>query len=217
MVSNPEQMPRLGHIAMQTALGRGGVSVLVLPRDVAHRAAATPVRRSTLVNESASVVPPSDQVHRLAEVINAADKVTLFVGAGARDAHDEVMRLAATILSPVGHALGGKEWIQYDNPYDVGMSGLLGYGTAFDATHEADLLVLMGTDFPCDTFLPQHRIAQVDRDPTKIGRRAPIDIAVNGDIAASMPARGGHCSSAFRARASQWGRTAVKSGPHPFL
>ncbi len=126
MVSNPDQVPRLLHIAMQTALGRHGVSVLVLPGDIAHRAATKPTRPSELVTEVSVVVPPTDQVERLAEAINAAAKVTLFVGAGVRGAHDEVIELAGKALSPVGHALGGKEWIQYDNPYEVGMSGLLG-------------------------------------------------------------------------------------------
>lgn len=104
----------------------------------------------------------------LAEAINGAGSVTLFCGAGARGAHAEVMELAATIGAPVGHTLRGKEWIQYDNPYDVGMSGLLGYGAAYEAMHEADLLVLLGTDFPYDTFLPQARTIQVDHDATRL-------------------------------------------------
>jgi pyruvate dehydrogenase (quinone) len=134
------------------------------------------------------VPPPAEQVRQLAGAVNAARTVTLFCGAGCRDAHDEVMELAATVLAPVGHALGGKEWIQYDNPYDVGMNGLLGYGAAHKATHEADLLVLLGTDFPYRNFLPQKRTAQIDADPAHLGRRTPLEVAVHGDVGETIRA-----------------------------
>jgi pyruvate dehydrogenase (quinone) len=134
------------------------------------------------------VCPPAEQVQALADAINAAGTVTLFCGAGCRDAHDEVMELAGRVLAPVGHALGGKEWIQYDNPYDVGMNGLLGYGAAHKATHEADLLVLLGTDFPYANFLPQRRTAQVDADPGHLGRRTPLEVAVHGDVGETIRA-----------------------------
>ncbi|WP_067691424.1 pyruvate dehydrogenase [Nocardia jejuensis] len=187
LISTPEQMPRLAYIAMQTALGARGVSVLVLPGDVLHEDAENRGWRSDLVAGSATAVPPAPQVDRLAEAINDAETVTLFAGAGVRGAHLEVMELAAKLHAPVGHALGGKEWIQFDNPYDVGMSGLLGYGAAYEAMNEADLLIMLGTDFPYDTFLPRNgRIAQIDRDPSRIGRRAAIDIAVHGDVAATI-------------------------------
>jgi pyruvate dehydrogenase (quinone) len=114
--------------------------------------------------------------------------VTLFCGAGCREAHREVMELAGYALAPVGHALGGKEWIQYDNPYDVGMNGLLGYGAAHKATHEADLLVLLGTDFPYRNFLPQKRTAQVDADVSHLGRRTPLEVAVHGDVGETIRA-----------------------------
>jgi len=121
------------------------------------------------------VVPPPSQVRQLADAINAADTVTLFCGAGVRDAHDEVIALADAVKAPVGHSLRGKDWIQYDNPYEVGMSGLLGYGACHDALHEADLLVLLGTDFPYDSFLPGQRTAQVDREAAHLGRRTPLE------------------------------------------
>ena len=133
-------------------------------------------------------MPPADQVRALADRLNAASTVTLFCGAGVRGAHDAVMALADKVASPVGHSLRGKEWIQYDNPYDVGMSGLLGYGACYDATHQADLLVLLGTDFPYDAFLPQRRTVQVDHDLTRFGRRTPLDLAVHGDVAATLDA-----------------------------
>ena len=112
-------------------------------------------------------------------MIDAADRVTLFCGSGTAGAHDEVMALAERVKSPVGHALRGKEWIQYDNPYDVGMTGLLGYGAAYEAMHECDLLILLGTDFPYNAFLPDDvTIAQVDVRPEHLGRRSKLDLAV---------------------------------------
>src|SRR5262249_23052649 len=129
-----------------------------------------------------------DQVHELADRLNSARTVTLFCGAGVRGAHDEVMALAEKLQSPIGHSLRGKEWVQYDNPYDVGMSGLLGYGACYDATHRADLLVLLGTDFPYDGFLPQRHTVQVDHDLSRLGRRTPLDLAVHGDVTATLRA-----------------------------
>ncbi|MCW2953579.1 MAG: thiamine pyrophosphate protein domain protein TPP-binding protein [Conexibacter sp.] len=188
LVSRPEQMPRVLRIAIQTSLGRGGVSVLAMPGDLADEPAANPTATSVLGGPSPTVVPPLEQVRALADALNRAQRVTLFCGAGVRGAHAEVMELAGAVLSPVGHALGGKEWIQFDNPYDVGMSGLLGYGACHEATQEADLLVLLGTDFPYDNFLPQKRTAQVDHDPTKLGRRTLLDVAVQGDVGATIRA-----------------------------
>jgi pyruvate dehydrogenase (quinone) len=188
MVSQPEQMPRLARIAIQTALGRGGVSVLVLPGDVVQMSTAHPTGPSAPPVRRGAVVPPDDQVRALAERLDAADTVTLFCGAGVAGAHAEVMQLAGKLRSPIGHSLRGKDQIQYDNPYDVGMSGLLGYGSCYDATHDADLLVLLGTDFPYDTFLPQARTIQIDHDPARLGRRTPLEMAIHGDVALTVRA-----------------------------
>jgi pyruvate dehydrogenase (quinone) len=188
LVSQASQMPRLARIAIQHAVGRGGVSVLVMPGDVLHRAAEHPTGEGLPVTVRGAVVPSDEQVRELAERLNAARTVTLFCGAGVRGAHEAVMALAGRLQSPVGHTLRGKEWIQYDNPHDVGMSGLLGYGACYDATHQADLLLLLGTDFPYDAFLPQRRTVQVDHDLTRLGRRTPLDLAVHGDVAATLRA-----------------------------
>lgn len=188
LVGNPEQMPRALRIAIQSALGKAGVAVVVLPGDVASRESGHPDEHSVTVPTPPAVTPAQDQVQALADALNRAGTVTLFCGAGTRYAHDEVMQLAGTVLAPVAHALGGKEWIQFDNPYDVGMSGLLGYGAAHKATHEADLLVLLGTDFPYANFLPQARTAQVDADPGRLGRRTPLEVAVAGDVGATIRA-----------------------------
>ncbi|MEU3624977.1 pyruvate oxidase [Amycolatopsis coloradensis] len=187
-ISRPAQMPRVLRIAMQHALARGEVSVLVLPGDVAQLEAEAPTGSGAPVTEHGTVVPPEPQVARLAELINEAETVTLFAGAGVRGAHAEVMELAEAVQAPVGHSLRGKEWIQYDNPYDVGMSGLLGYGACYRAMHDADLLVLLGTDFPYDSFLPQARTVQIDHDATRLGRRTPLELAVHGDVRETLRA-----------------------------
>lgn len=187
-LTRAEQMPRLLRVAIQEALGRQGVSVLVVPGDVADLEAAHPTGGSTLCVERGRVVPPAAAVRQLADAIDAADTVALFCGAGVRDAHAEVMALAEAVKAPVGHTLRGKEWIQYDNPYDVGMSGLLGYGACYDATNEADLLVLLGTDFPYENFLPGRHTAQIDAEAAHLGRRSPLDVAVHGDVGETLRA-----------------------------
>ncbi|MBT2206615.1 MULTISPECIES: pyruvate dehydrogenase [Actinomadura] len=186
MINGPAQMPRILRTAIQHAVGLGGVAVLTLPGDIASRDATEPTGEHDLLVRKGVVRPPPDQVERLAGALNRARRVMLFCGAGVRNAHAEVMALAHKVLSPVGHALRGKEWIQYDNPFDVGMSGLLGYGACYDATQEADLVLLLGTDFPYDPFLPGKNTIQVDDDPSRLGRRTPLDLAVHGDIGETL-------------------------------
>jgi pyruvate dehydrogenase (quinone) len=187
-VVTPKQMPHALRVAIQTAVGKRGVSVVVLPGDLAAAESGGPTVPTALVSRPSPVRPVPEQVQALADALNAARTVTLFCGAGCAGAHDEVMELAGKVLSPVGHALGGKEWVQYDNPYDVGMNGLLGYGAAHKATHEADLLLLLGTDFPYTNFLPQRRTAQVDADAGHLGRRSPLEVAVHGDVGETIRA-----------------------------
>ncbi|MEV6792019.1 pyruvate dehydrogenase [Streptomyces sp. NPDC051320] len=183
MISSPQQMPRLLQTAIQHAVGRSGVSVVTLPGDIAAAPAPTGGVEHALVTARPSVRPGEAEIEKLARLIDEADRVTLFCGSGTAGAHAEVMEFAERIKSPVGHALRGKEWIQYDNPYDVGMSGLLGYGAAYEATHECDLLLLLGTDFPYNAFLPDDvKIAQVDVRPEHLGRRTKLDLAVWGDV-----------------------------------
>lgn len=183
MISSAAQAPRVINSAIHHALGGPGVAVLTLPGDVADLDAPPAVPDVACRPRPPRVVPDADAVRELAAAIDAAKKVTIFAGVGVRGAHDDVVALADKIAAPVGHSLRGKEVIQYDNPFDVGMSGLLGYGAAFDAMHDADLLLLLGTDFPYDQFLPESvRTAQVDVDPTHLGRRTRLDLAVVGDV-----------------------------------
>ncbi|MDA3629684.1 pyruvate dehydrogenase [Saccharopolyspora sp. WRP15-2] len=188
LLSQPEQMPRLLRTAIQTASGRRGAAVLVLPGDVAEKPVASSTGLGIIECEPPTVVPSQDQLLALAEKLNQAERPMFFCGAGTRGAHQEVMELAARVNAPVGHALRGKEWIQYDNPFDVGMSGLLGYGACYDAMHRADLVVLLGTDFPYDNFLPQANTVQVDIEPAHLGRRTVLDLAVHGDVAETIRA-----------------------------
>ncbi len=184
LISSPRQMPRLLDTAIQHAVGRSGVSVVSLPGDLADEPAPDQAPETALVTSRPTVRPGDDEIDKLVDMIDRAEKVTLFCGAGTKGAHAEVMEFAGKIKAPVGHALRGKEWIQYDNPYDVGMSGLLGYGAAYEATHECDLLILLGTDFPYNAFLPGDdvKIVQVDVRPEIIGRRSKLDLAVWGDV-----------------------------------
>ncbi|WP_354641759.1 pyruvate dehydrogenase [Kitasatospora camelliae] len=188
LVSTPAQLPRLLRVAVQHAIGSPGVAVLAFPGDVAARPAAGPTGTSTFLAEQAVAAPPWSQVQALARMLNEARTVTLFAGAGVRGAHEPLMELADTLAAPIGHSLRGKEWVQWDNPFDVGMSGLLGYGACHDALHEADLVLLLGTDFPYDTFLPGRRTVQVDHDATRLGRRTPLELAVHGDVSATLRA-----------------------------
>ncbi|MFF9430798.1 pyruvate dehydrogenase [Streptomyces sp. NPDC091368] len=183
LISNPQQMPRLLHTAIQHAVGRGGVSVVSLPGDIASQPAPEKSAETALVTARPTVRPGDTEIDALVRMIDEAERVTLFCGSGTAGAHPEVMQFAERIKAPVGHALRGKEWIQYDNPYDVGMSGLLGYGAAYEATHECDLLILLGTDFPYNAFLPDDvKIVQVDVRPEHLGRRSRLDLAVWGDV-----------------------------------
>ncbi|KOU73452.1 pyruvate dehydrogenase [Streptomyces sp. MMG1533] len=183
LISSPKQMPRLLQTAIQNAVGRSGVSVVSLPGDIADQPAPDKAVETALVTSRPSVRPGDAEIDRFVEMIDEAEKITLFCGSGTAGAHAEVMEFAEKVKSPVGHALRGKEWIQYDNPFDVGMSGLVGYGAAYEATHECDLLILLGTDFPYNAFLPDDvKIVQVDVRPEHLGRRSKLDLAVWGDV-----------------------------------
>lgn len=181
-IARAEQVPRLVRVAIQRALGDGGVSVLVLPGDVADLEPVADTGEAGFVEQRATATPPPSQVAALADAINAAKTVTIFAGAGAQDAREELLDLAHIVGAPVGHTLRGKEFLQFRNPFDVGMSGLLGYGACYEAMHEAELLLLLGTDFPYTDFLPGTRTAQVDHDRARLGRRTPLEVAVHGDV-----------------------------------
>ncbi|WP_213814844.1 pyruvate dehydrogenase [Glaciihabitans sp. dw_435] len=190
LISTPVQAPRVINSAMRHALGLGGVAVITIPGDIAELDAVgeTP---AFVVPSRATLVPDASDLTSLAEAINAAKTVAIFAGAGVEGAHDEVIAFADLIAAPVGHSLRGKQWIQYDNPFDVGMTGLLGYGAAHAGIHDADLLILLGTDFPYEQFLPEDDkvvIAQVDSDASHLGRRANVAHPIHGDVLPTLAA-----------------------------
>lgn len=187
MVSSPAQMPRIGRTAIQHALAGPGVAVITLPGDVAQAEVSDKQPLTITSPHPARIVPAEEDVRALAAAINDADKVTFFVGAGAMGAHDEVMEIARLAKAPVGHSLRGKGAIQWDNPHDVGMSGLLGYGACQSAMEKADLLVLVGTDFPYNQFLPAKvRTAQIEIEASRLGRRTRLDLAIHGSVRETM-------------------------------
>jgi pyruvate dehydrogenase (quinone) len=187
LVSTAEQAPRVMHSAIQHAVGLGGVAVVTLPGDIAGQEAVAPTPLPATFRP-ASLVPDPASVQALADAINDAGKVAIFAGAGVEGAHAELMALAELAKAPVGHSLRGKDFVQYDNPFDIGMTGLLGYGAAAEGIEDADLLILLGTDFPYDQFLPDTRTAQVDRAAQRRGRRTDVDIAVHGDVLPTLRA-----------------------------
>lgn len=184
MANSPEQGARILHHAIQSTMAGKGVSVFVMPGDIAGQDAAdVPLLESTIARgDDKRVFPDAGEAARLVQAINEAETVTLFCGVGAANAREEVLQLAEKIKSPIGHSFGGKMHIQYDNPFDVGMNGLLGYGACYEASHEADLLILLGTDFPYNDWLPDGNVAQVDIKGENIGRRAKIQYPVVGDV-----------------------------------
>jgi pyruvate dehydrogenase (quinone) len=183
LISHPRQAPRVVQSAIQHAVSKRGVSVIVLPGDIA--ALDVPAGTETRAPMTASpLVRPADaDLGRLADLVNGAKKVALFCGIGCAGAHDEVVALAQKLQAPVGFSFRGKEWLEHDNPNAVGMSGLLGWGAAYKAMHECDVLLLLGTDFPYESFMPaSSKIVQIDIRAERLGRRSRLDLGLCGDV-----------------------------------
>lgn len=187
-VASPEQMPRLLRIAMRAAVEQRGVAVLVIPGDVAL--ADIPSNEVTVVTATQSSTTPAPvQNQQAADALNAASSVTILGGAGTKDAQAQVRALAERLSAPVVHALRGKEYLEPDNPYDVGLTGLLGFASGYQAMQDADALLLLGTDFPYPQFIPEkNTVIQVDIRGEHIGRRYPVDIALRGDVKSTVDA-----------------------------
>jgi pyruvate dehydrogenase (quinone) len=191
LVSTPAQMPRVLEIAVRRAVLERAVSVVVIPGDVALRPAETaPTPTRTGLTPDEPVVAPSDQaLDRMADFLNSAQRVTLLCGSGCAGAHDELMRFAEAVKAPTVHAMRGKEHVEWDNPYDVGMTGLIGFSSGYYAMESCDALLMLGTDFPYRQFYPSNaRIAQIDIRPEAIGRRAPVELGLVGQIAPTLRA-----------------------------
>ena len=181
LISSAAQSPRTVNSAIRHAVGLGGVAVITLPGDITdlkaveHVPTYAPARPATLA-------PNATDIEEAAALLNKADKVAIFAGAGVEGAHDEVIALADALKAPIGHSLRGKHFIQYDNPFDVGMTGLLGYGAAAEGMNDADVLILLGTDFPYDQFLPSTPTIQVDTRAEKLGRRTDVGLAIHAQV-----------------------------------
>src|SRR6202522_97022 len=189
LISQPEQMPRVLEIAIQTAISRRGVAVVVIPGDVALRDAVEQKPRLTFAEPKPTVRPSDDELSTLAEVLNRSKKITIFGGAGCAGAHDELVEVAAKLQAPIVHAYRGKEFIEYDNPFDVGMTGLLGFSSGYHAMMNCNVLVMLGTDFPYQPFYPKDAtIVQIDLRGEQIGRRTKVDFGLVGDIKTTLQA-----------------------------
>jgi len=189
LVSDPEQMPRVLEIAIQSALSRRGVSVVVLPGDVALRDAVEDTPRIRFTEAKPTVCPSEEEITILAEVLNRSNKVTILGGAGCAGAHAELIELAGKLNAPIVHAYRGKEFIEHDNPFDVGMTGLLGFSSGYHAMMNCDTLLMIGTDFPYQQFFPKHAtVVQIDVRGEQLGRRTKLDFGFIGDTKATVRA-----------------------------
>jgi pyruvate dehydrogenase (quinone) len=186
---NPEQARAVISTAIRTAVLEKGPTVLAIPGDVAS--ADAPDQPTDLTIAAPADVRPSDtDLEKLVRMIDEAKTVAIFGGDGCREGRDEVVELARKLKAPVGYAFRGKQWLEHDNPNAVGMTGLIGYGGAYNAIHEADLLLMLGTDFPFSEFLPGANVkkVQIDKNPKHIGRRTALDLGLVGDIKSTVSA-----------------------------
>ncbi len=189
VVSQPEQMPRVLGIAMRTAISRRGVAVVIIPGDIALRPCTSEPLSLGFDRDPSTTLPPAATLQKAAEMLNAARKVTILGGAGCENSHAELLEIAERLKAPVVHALRGKEFIEYDNPYDVGMTGLLGFASGYQAMMKCDTLLMLGTDFPYQQFYPKDAtVIQVDLRGEQIGRRTPVDLGLVGNVKETLQA-----------------------------
>ena len=189
LASTPKQVPRMLQAAIQNAVHKKGVAVFGLPGDVS----AMPAEESStsMYNyHSETILRPSDnEMQKLADLVNKHPKISIYCGIGAREAHDDIIKLAGLLKAPIGYSFRGKMGMQHNNPFEVGMTGLLGVPSAFHAMHESDVVILLGTDFPYEHFMPvKNKIIQVDEKPERLGRRAKLEMGLTGKITDTIAA-----------------------------
>src|SRR5208283_3173666 len=192
LVSTPAQMPRVLEEAIRAAVGQRGVAVIVVSGDTALREAieAPAPKVGGLLPGPSIVLPVQGELDRLAAILNASKRVTLLCGSGCAGAHEELLALGDKLKSPMVHALRGKEHVEWNNPYDVGMTGLIGFSSGYYAMKECDTLLMLGTDFPYRQFYPESgvHVAQIDIRPENLGRRAEIELGLVGDVVTTIEA-----------------------------
>jgi pyruvate dehydrogenase (quinone) len=189
LVSTAEMTPRILEMAMRAAVEERGVAVVVIPGEVFLQRAEYAWRARPVVVARSVVRPDDESVQRAATILNDAGAVTILAGAGVEGSHDAVIAAAATLNAPIVHALRGKEFIEYDNPFDVGMTGLLGFASGYKAIKEADALLMLGTDFPYQQFYPDNaKVVQVDIRGRNLGRRTPIELGLVGSVRDTLAA-----------------------------
>ncbi len=188
-VSHADQMPRVLEIAIQTAITKRGVAVITMPGDIGSNNALEQQPRLHFPGPKPTICPSGYEIAELAKILNTAKKITIFGGAGCAEAHPELIELAGRLKAPIVHALRGKEWIEFDNPFDVGMTGLLGISSGYYAMMNCDVLLMIGTDFPYRQFFPKDAIIlQIDIRGEQLGRRTKVDFGVVGDTKTTLRA-----------------------------
>ncbi|MBK5276484.1 MAG: ubiquinone-dependent pyruvate dehydrogenase [Desulfuromonadales bacterium] len=189
MISHSDQMPRILEIAIQTAVSRRGVAVIALPGDIGLRDAVDQQPRLHFPEPRPGLCPSDSELAALAKILNTAKKITIFGGAGCAEAHTELIELAGRLKAPIVHAMRGKEFIEYDNPFDVGMTGLLGISSGYQAVMYCEVLLMIGTDFPYRQFFPKNAtIVQIDIRGEQLGRRTKVDYGFVGDTKTTLRA-----------------------------
>ncbi|EZP67408.1 ubiquinone-dependent pyruvate dehydrogenase [Pseudomonas sp. P7] len=188
LVTNPAQMPQVLHRAMRSAILNRGVAVVVIPGDVSLLEVEDTLKPWPALHAPRTLPAEADLLH-LSEILKDSEKVTLLCGSGCAGAHAQVVALADTLGAPVVHALRGKEHVEWDNPFDVGMTGLIGFSSGYHAMLDCDTLIMLGTDFPYRQFYPTDaKIIQVDRNPQALGRRATLDLGIAADVGETIDA-----------------------------
>src|SRR6202051_4403629 len=189
LISDPVQVPRIVETAIREAVAKQGVAVIVISGDVALKEAGPQAPTPKPVSRLPRVCAAEADIEDLVDFLNSGERTTFLCGAGCAGAHDAVVALAAKLKAPIVHAFRGKEHIEWDNPYDVGMTGLIGFSSGYHAMEACDTLLMLGTDFPYRPFYPKDaRIAQVDIRPQAIGRRVPVDLGIVGQVGPTLSA-----------------------------
>ena len=189
VITEADQMPRILAIAMRTAIAKRGVSVIVLPGNIANKDCPFPAAALGFLSNDSILLPPDQDLAAAAAILKNAERVTILAGAGCEGAHAELLEIAEHLQAPIVHAFRGKEFVEYDNPFDVGMTGLIGFASGYRAMMNCDALLALGTDFPYPQFYPEHaRKVQVDIRGEQIGRRTVVDVGLIGTVKETLKA-----------------------------